>query len=418
MRAILLLVVMTVSPLIAQVRSDYETVRAFDRRTKQISVAIDSAKTVQECADIRVSIDQLREEFAPDKALLDRSLYGENFDQRLERISGQLLLAERKIGVIESQITRIVDLETQVRELSARVSQLTSENTKLLSDVDRLAENVRGLSASGVESSNMVDSLRKVIGRLQRGLRERDEMIFALVDSLFLQYDKDLAQVSEAEMRGIAIRLDRNNVIAGVVTSIQNNIRFLERAELSGADLASILNEHARFSSQWEGVGPKLASIYVARSRRKSELAAIDTLLATWSAKADEAQWRELNRLFERNGLAVGAFSTGPEFLQSLSGYIDAVRTTDSSALGPDSAWAAFERVWTTELEPSWLPLLVERGSIRTDEAAALGETVAAWRSDMEPTSPFVYALIFIVVVSLLAVGYARFIRNRPVGTS
>lgn len=417
MRTLTLLMLAAASTLTAQVRSDFETVRAFEREMKRLSAAIDSAQTVQECGDLRVSIDQLKQEYAEDKKLLDKSLYGENFDQRFERISGKLVLAERKIGVIESQIVRIVELETQVRELSAKVVDLTAENARLLSDVDRLSENIKGLSASGMEAGNMVDSLRGVVRRLQRGLRERDEMIFALVDSLFLQYDKDLAQVGENEMQGIAIKLDRNNVIAGVITSIESNIKFLERAELSGSDLASIVKEHARFSSQWKGIGPKLASIYVSKRHRAGELAAIDTLLASWSSRADEAQWRELNRAFSSNGLAVPEFWSGTDFVASLSVYIDNADGSDSTAAVGDTAWATFDRLWSEELADSWIPLLVERGSITAEDSAVLHAKVEAWRSEMTPTSPFVYALIFVLIVSLLAVAYTRYLKNKPVGS-
>ncbi len=417
MRTAFVLLVVAAAGLAAQVRSDFETVKAFEKETKRLSVAIDSAKTVQECADIRVSIEQLKEEYAEHKALLDRSLYGENFDQRFERISGQLILAERKIGVIESQIARIVELETQVRELSAKVSDLTAANAQLLSDVDRLSENVKGFSEGSVESSNMIDSLKGVIGRLQKGLRERDELIFALVDSLFMQYNKDFASVTDDEMKGIAIKLDRNNVVSGVITSIENNIRFLERAELSGSDLATIIDEHARFSSQWKGIGPKLASVYVSRKNRAKELAGIDTLLAQWSAKADEAQWRELNRTFSQNGLTVDQFSTGEQFVKSLGAYIDSEMSSDAASTEKDSTWVRFERVWDGEVSASWIPLLVKRENISQADADSLAEKVDVWRSEMTPTSPFVYALIFIVIVSLLVVAYTRYIKNKPVGS-
>jgi len=411
--AIMLLLLFSAS-LLAQ-RSDLETVRTFERRARQLSTAVDSAGTVQECADIRVSLEQLRVDFAGDKELLDKSLYGENFDQRLERISGQLMLAERKIGVIETHITRIVDLETQVRKLSSRVELLTTENTKLLSDIDRMSDNIRGLSSSGVAASNMVDSLRKVVGRLRQNLAERDRMIFALVDSLFMQYDKDISMASSAEMQGMAIKLDRSNVISGVTTSIENNIRFLDRTELTGSDLASILREHSRFSSQWKGIGPKLTSIYLSRKQRTRELAQIDTLLSQWSMKAEEAKWRGLNHAFQSRGMPVTRFSTGGEFVGSLTSYLDSSISAQESADILDTSWVSFERLWDDEVSGSWISLLVERGDITLADSAALAEKVAAWRSAFEPTSPFIYALIFVVIVGLLAVAYTWFIRNKPV---
>jgi len=70
--------------------------------------------------------------------------------------------------------------------------------------------------------------------------------------------------------------------------------------------------------------------------------------------------------------------------------------------------------MWNGEFSDGWIPLLEERGSLTANDVADLNARVDTWRSEMTPTSPFIYALIFIVIVSLLTLAYVRFIRNKP----
>lgn len=408
MKNLILLLALAAAVATGQERSDFQTVKAFEQQTKAAAKAIDDVQTVQECADVSLTIDQIEQEFTPSKELLDKALYGEKFAERIARLRFQLKLAQDKLGVIESQVVRIAELEEQVRQLAGEVARLTGENSRLLGDVDRLSGNVKALGESSAASSALIDSLKSVISQLQKGLKERDQMIFALVDSLFMQYSKQVDQMADTEKRGLAIRMDRNNVVSSVKASIENNLRFLERAQLKGGDLAAILQQQQRFSSQWKGLGPKLTSLYLNNKQRAKELAAVDTLLATWSTSATDAYWRGLNAAFTSRKIPVKPVASGNDLVSNLTAYVNERMAAEVPADEKAKEFEAFDGMWQSEMTNGWLPLMESRGDISADQRKLVAGKVEEWRSSFEGTSPFTYALIFVVAVAILAAIYVR----------
>jgi hypothetical protein len=396
------------SPLLSQERSDFQTVKAFESQTKAVSASIDEVQTVQECADVSLEIDRIEQEFAPSKELLDKALYGDKFDERIKRLRFELSLAQEKLGVIEAQVTRIAELEEQVRVLSGEVERLSGENLKLMGDVERLSGNIKSLGESNAATGALVDSLRNVIGQLQKGIKERDQMIFALVDSLFQQYAKPVDQMADTEKRGLSLRMDRNNIITGVKSSIENNLKFLERAELKGSDLAAILQEHQRFSSQWKGLGPKLASIYLSNKQKAKELAAVDTLLAAWSAKANDAYWRGVNAAFAAKQIPVKPIASGSDLVSNLAAYVNEQLASEATSDDKMKEFQRFDGVWQSELINGWLPLMESRGDLSADQRKLVEAKVQEWRESFEATSPLTYALLFVVIVAILAALYVK----------
>ena len=67
----------------AQEQSDYEIAQNFVKQYKALTKAIETAQTVQECAEITVNIDLLEKENRPHKALLDKTLYPDDLDKKL-----------------------------------------------------------------------------------------------------------------------------------------------------------------------------------------------------------------------------------------------------------------------------------------------------------------------------------------------
>ena len=132
--------------LFAQQKSDYAVVQRFQGITKSIAKNIDQAKTVQECAEATTSLDAVEKEFGGDKLLINQANYPDGYDKTIEQLRGKLLIRQRDLGVIESQIVRITELEVKIRELSDQVKKLTTQNEALMAEVQQLSLNVKKLS--------------------------------------------------------------------------------------------------------------------------------------------------------------------------------------------------------------------------------------------------------------------------------
>jgi len=120
----------------AQARSDYDIVHSFQARYDSIRAATRRAMTVQDCGQISADIQQMKSDFAADTALLNKALYPNNYDDEVDNATIALQITQNRLGLIESQVSRIADLELQVRSLSGKVDSLSNENDKLMASLD------------------------------------------------------------------------------------------------------------------------------------------------------------------------------------------------------------------------------------------------------------------------------------------
>jgi len=400
--AIAVLMVSAVS--FAQEQSDYEISQSFIKSYKELSKAIETAQTVQECAEISVNIDALEKEYAPHKTLLDKALYPDDFQKKLDMVHGQLAYAQNKLGIIQDAVTKIAALEAQVQELSSQVEKLSSENGSLLKEIQTLR-------ASNSQDKKMLDSLSTLVAKLRSNISDRDKMIFAMVDSIFMQYDKNVDALKDVEKQKVASHVERNGVIGNIKKSIADNVAFLESTSLTGKDLATLVGEQKKFATEWKGIGPKLAVIYVAQKDRSKELNTIDTMLAAWGAKVDGALWKSLNQLFTKHNLTVKPFNTGNEFVANVIGFIDdeIQNTNQRTEAVRFQVYSTFvDSVWNGELTTTWMPLL-QGSSIVTDaQFGQIKAKVDVWRSSVEPGHTVLYVVIALVVLVVLLLLYRR----------
>jgi hypothetical protein len=412
---VILLIIAAVS-LTARQKSDRAIVDKFEKTVKELYRAADSAKTVQDCADINTSIDELEKDFVTHKVLLDRALYPDDYTKTITNLKGRLLVRQKDLGVIETQIARIVELESQVQVLSGKISNLTQENERLVGAVKTLSTSyVLGKEAD----KTLFDSLNTVVTKLRQNLKERDNLIFALVDSLFMQYDKSVASMSDVEKRGISGKLERRNVLTDIKKSIADNLQFLESTNLTPNDYTEIVRQHQRFAGQWKGLGPKLASIYLSGKQKKNEVVLIDSMLSNWSSKVDLSTWKALASLMNKGGVQLKPFSNGTEFTANFLEFVD----TEIKNVKQEPEDVRAKRyntfndlIWKTDLKPLWLPVLAESDKITTDQKTAIENQFKLWQSAVTPVSPIVYGLI-VILFAIVLWSLSRYIRKKPVVT-
>lgn len=397
--------------LTAQVRSDYETVRAFEGESVAIATSIEAANTTVEIVDIESRIMELDSTYRDYRILIDRALYPDGFAGRLMKLRGQLTYAKDKITIIESQYARITELETQVRELSSQVDNLAGENAKMLGEMKRLRD-----------SKGAIDSLNAVIIKLRQGLRQRDDLIFALVDSLFLQYDKDVAAMTDREKRGVAARLERRNVFTGIRQSIQDNVRFLDATELTGNDIVKLSEEQAAFETKWKGLGKKLADVYVGTaSKRAAEVATVDTMLNRWKDKLGGLYWKTLNETFTRSGVSVAPFANAREFYNNLTAYLDEeIRKARDEKDGQRYfRYEAFaDSLWEQSVLPDWIPSMVKTGGLTQQEVDSITGKVEEWKGIVSPPLITVYIVVGLVMLVVVFYLYRRYMKTREAATA
>jgi hypothetical protein len=403
----------------AQQTSDYAIVLRYKEMTQAVSKSIELANTVQDCVEANASLDVLEKDYQPYRELLNKSIYPDGYDKTIEQLRGKLILRQRDLGVIESQMTRIAELEVQVRDLSDQVSKLNIQNDKLLGDIKQLSQNIQKLSGDLFSTATPIDSLRKMIVLLRQGLQERDQLIFALTDSLFLQYDKDVSKMKDIEKQGLMGKMERHGIINNVRRSIMNNLTFLESTQLKGSDLVSLVRQHQRFQSQWIGLAPKISTLYLSGKARRSEVIGVDSMLAVWGDKVDEALWRSLNTLCKEKGFVVKEFKNGEEFYTNLLLFLEE-QIQNTAKETNDTRFKLFtnfnENLWQADLRPTWLPGLVELRKISELQSKEIDAKVEQWHSSVSPgVSWMTYVLIALCIIVIVVVSIRLFQKPKKV---
>ena len=408
-RSLFFVLLLTPVLLLSQVKSDYQITQEFEKESQAIAQAVEIANTVVECVDVESRITTLEETNKEYKALLDRALYPDGFDGRIMKLRGQISYAKGKITIIETQYARISELEAQVRELTGQVQKLSGENSAMLDEVKRLSS-----------SKTTIDSLNAVIIKLHQGLRDRDNLIFALVDSLFLQYDKDAAAMGDKERQGVAARLERKNVFSSIKKAVNDNVQFLEATSLTGTDIARLTSEQQKFESKWKAFGQKLASIYVSeKSARAKEVSLIDTMMAQWKVKLDGMFWKSLNGAFAAHQVPVAEFGTAGEFYANVNSYLDEeIRKARDEKDGQRYfRYQAFaDSVWNSVVKPAWIPAMVEGGKLTPAQVDTLESKIEEWSNVVSPPLTIVYVIIGVIMAIVVFYLYRRYQKTTKSG--
>jgi hypothetical protein len=254
---------------------------------------------------------------------------------------------------------------------------------------------------------------------LRQGLQERDQLIFALTDSLFLQYDKDVSKMKDIEKQGLMGKMERHGIINNVRRSIMNNLTFLESTQLKGSDLVSLVRQHQRFQSQWIGLAPKISALYLSGKARRSEVIGVDSMLAVWGDKVDEALWRSLNTLCKEKGFVVKEFKNGEEFYTNLLLFLEE-QIQNTAKETNDTRFKLFtnfnENLWQADLRPTWLPGLVELRKISELQSKEIDAKVEQWHSSVSPgVSWMTYVLIALCIIVIVVVSIRLFQKPKKV---
>jgi hypothetical protein len=396
--------------LVAQEKSDYATVQLFKAKAAGISKNVDKSNSVLECAELNASVDALEKEFSRDRSLINKAIFPEGYDRTIELLRGKLLVRQKDLGFIESQVVRITELETTVRGLSDKIEKLDLRNQKLLSDIQMLTKNVQKLTGNLFNASTPLDSLRNMIVRLNQGLEDRDALIFALADSLFLQYDKNISDMKDIEKQGLLGKIEKHNIVSNVKRSIMDNVAFLETTQLKGSDLVTLVRQQKRFQSQWTGIAPKLSSIYINARARKYEVSTVDSMLSVWGDKVNDAMWRSLNSLFKEKGFFVKEFGNGEEFSINLMEFLSEQIQNPNEETN-DTRFKLFtnfhENLWLSDLNAVWLPALTELSQISDTQRKDIEAKVEKWRSTVSPGASwliYVLVLLGVLLIPILAI--------------
>jgi hypothetical protein len=355
-------------------QSDYEKTQNFKSRHKQIEDAIKNASTMDECIVIADNIQKLRDEFSKDKALLDKSLYPDNYESSLTKL-------DRALEIRKSDFSQIVDLKTEVGTLKDKISDLSQQNVGLLTQI-------RELTIKSHKDAQTIASLEKLVSQLKANIAKRDQLVRDVVDSLLADFVNSPGSLNDVEKQSIYKKVDSGNLFYNIERTINDNIQFMKVTQTTPEDLSSMKKQYSDFNKIWNRIGPKLADVYMNQRTKAAEIANINNLFYDWNNRLNDEMWGQVNKLFREQHLAVLPFKSGDQFVNSVTAFVDD-EIKNLSVKGKSQAENTFlaftDSVYYKTIEPVWVPILVENKMMTSANKDTIDKRIAMWKEKVSP---------------------------------
>jgi hypothetical protein len=374
-------------------QSDYEKTQNFKTRNKQLGEAIKNAASIDECNIIGDNITKLKDDFSQDKALLDKSLYPDNFESELAKLA-------RELEVRKGDFAQIGDLKSEVGTLKDKISDLSQQNVGLLSQIKELTIRTH-------KDAQTIASLERLVSQLKANIAKRDELVRDVVDSLLADFVQYPGTLNDVEKQSIYKKVDSGNLFYNIERTINDNIQFMKVTQTTPEDLSDMKKQYSDFNKIWNRIGPKLADIYMNKRDKASEIAGINNLFYDWNNRLNDEIWGQVNRLFRQRQLAVLPFKSGDQFVTSVTAFIDDEiknRSVKGASQAEDTFVAFTDSVYYKTVEPVWIPILVENKMMTSANKDTIDKRIAMWKDKAAPGSGvnWIYIIGGAVIVILL----------------
>lgn len=381
-KILLFVILMTSTTLFAQ--SDYEMVQSFKERHQNLSEGIIAAQSLEDLNNLSAEIDNLKRDFSAKRVVLDQSLYPENFNSSIEKLTSMLDLRKE-------DFTSITVLQTEVTALKSEVDLLNRRNTELINQITIL-ESQRRKDAAAIEE------LEKLVSDLRITLLKRDQLIFSIVDSLTPKLAGDISAMTKQDKEQVYSQVERNNLLVSVKRSLRDNSRFLEVTSLKAGDLDKVKQQEQSFVTMWRKVGPKLVDVYANKKDKSAELKEIDNLFTVWANRIDKEAWESINEEFSLNNINLQNFNNGKEFVDVLTQYIsDEIKNYGTKNMTEsEKMYSVFtDSVWFKTISNEWMPYLLDNKLLAVEQKDAVEKKLSEWKSVVSPQDyTWMYAVV------------------------
>lgn len=384
-------------------QSDYEIVQNFKNKYQQFEQQIKNAVTLEELNALTGEIERFKNEFSTYKDLLDKSLYPDNFEKSFDKLGNALVLRK-------TDFTQIETLQTEVITLRTEVDDLNKKNAELLNQIQIL-------EVQRKKDAETIARLEKLVSELRASLKKRDELVYAIIDSLAPKLSGDVSALTQKEKEQIVAETEKKNVLYIVKKSLRDNTRFLEVTTLKPEDLKDVKEQQSNFVSMWQKVGPKLVDVYAGRKDKAQELKDIDALFTSWKTGIQREAWESIREDFALNNINLQSFYNGNEFTEIITAFINdeiksyGVKSKEES----ERIYSVFvDSVWYKTIANEWMPYLLENNMITSQQKEIIEKKIAEWK---EVISPKDLTLIYVGVGILIVLIAAFFLLRKKNGS-
>jgi len=365
--------------------SDYEVKSSFEERYRELKTRIHAAGIATELEVVDGDISTLEMQYITRQQFLDWALYPQSFTELIDELRLWSVVTHDKLVAFE-----------KIGFLTARIDSLSDDRSKLLTELK--------------SSSKSVSALNQTIRQMSANIQANERLLFALIDTIFLPYGKDLSQVGELRKGALSGKLQKAGVASRIYDIASDNVRFLKETNLRGSDYASLIDHYHQFNQKWGGLNERISEVYTTKDRAgrqgkstrrqtgkaakaPSPVEAVDSVLAQWQGMLTQTFWRDLANEFSREGVTVKPFSDAESFAGSIREHVQLAKANEQEA----SKFA--NDVWRDHIDKEWRDALTKETMLGMDGYTSLDVLVKELGPRRFDPMFVVYGLLAVVTV-------------------
>ncbi len=380
-------------------QQDYQIVQNFKTQYLQIQKAIKNADSLAQLPVLQEAVAKLKNDFLPDKVLLDKSLYPDDFNASITNLNNALQLRER-------DFTQISSLQFQVGELKIQIDSLNTKNAFLLNRIQLL-------HVQSLKDKKTIAALQQNISSLMVSLHKRDLLIMNMLDSLMPPEIREKSEINKSEKQKVYSEAQKENVLTNIKRAINENIKFLELTYLNPDDIENIKKQENQFEILWKSMSPQFVEIYSVNGENGKDINEINSGFANWRKALYLEAWSTIRQDFRSYRINLNNFTNGNEFTSQVTSYIDdEIKNTN---LQPDESKKAYkmfaDSAWFGNIKPKWMAYLTDNKMLSVEQKDSIETKIAQWKESAFPVSS-AWTYIFIAAIIILIV-ILYFVRKR-----
>ncbi|MBN1968470.1 MAG: hypothetical protein JXR48_06090 [Candidatus Delongbacteria bacterium] len=361
MKSMILLLFVTI--FLFGIESDYEIVQNFKKEYENIQLKLRSAATNSEVDKLIVLKEALLEKYKDKQELIDNSIYPDKFYAKFETLDRQLNSVKTEIDLTDKNIKlsdELSEAKKQITNLSNKITMLNDEFSELKKANEDLKRKIG--NSKNKNNSKAKNEYQEQLTLLKENLKKRDELISALLENLFTNYEKS----PDGDNVLIKKAGTDNNLYENIAHAIQDNINFL-KTDLSYEDLKFSGKEYDRFYMNWSKVSSVLKNSGIENTgfetdKEKYEL--IDNNLRTWNVTYSDKVVDKFSSELKKREITLEKFSGITGFVNSFEKYVD----SDYRNLSDSKVRFVRDTLWNQQIVGGWSDLLLKERRVNKED--------------------------------------------------
>jgi len=358
-------------------QSDYEIQKSFKTQYAEYEQKVEQLSSPDSAQALKTSIREFEQKYNKHADLLDKALYPDTYEQRIEKLKKSSVVAMNRLQTMKQQTKKLEKLETQLTSYENDLQQLNKRTDSLQNAMQESIQSEKKLSA--------------MLREYRQSLEKRDELILAFIDSMVIAYQEmDLQKLDDLENIDQKSRLESDGDALKMIHNISvENLDILQKnaQNLRLQDYMRMADVQQQFEKMWSRLGDKITEVYDGENA-KEMASEVDQKINKWNQMLKEQTLTSLKDTLAENNIAVGGFETSDEFYSSLNSYLDnkVKKSKENASKAGYNDFTNFKSFWN-EIEVQWANNFVDAGLLSQPQMATLNAKVDNWAEHAQPRS-------------------------------